>query len=51
MFGNRRELAMAHSARVGGPNPSPNITEKTRISTKSTLKEGFFAGKCLGSNQ
>ena len=42
---------MAHRTRLGGPNLFPNITEKTRISTKSTLEGGFFSGQCLGSDQ
>ena len=32
----------AHNPKVGGSNPSPATTEKTRISTRGPLNEGFF---------
>ena len=31
------DLGQSHNPKVGGSNPSPAITEKTRISTKSSL--------------
>ena len=32
----------AHNPKVGGSNPSPATTEKTRISTRGPLKWGLF---------
>ena len=32
----------AHNPKVGGSNPSPATTERTRISTRSPLKWGLF---------